>query len=294
MKVPSYVVFSSLAALCFAICNILSKLVIKHSIKSANSLMAYFLLSLVVFSFFLLPFTSKTIPELRVLGQLFVGISTLVVGTIFLYKGMALVDATTFSPLFQIQAVIIALLAFLFLGERFPLNNYLWMGVVFGGAFMVSVDESLSIKAFFTRGIFLIILTQVFHAVSNLYFGFSLKALSHIDMQFWAYFLSIIIFIIYYLVARPKLNDEVKKIIPYAVTVFIQCIGAFFLFKSFTLNVTISSVIALMSSPIVFVISLVLSHFRPNLLEHHTVKVYLLRFLGIAVILLGVVRLSMG
>jgi len=290
----SYIVYAFIAAFCFAFSQIVNKLLSKHSIDNADSLMTYFMMASFFFGLFLTPFVSLDIPSPQVLGIIIIMVTTFLTGYYLFYHGVFQADASTFSPLFQLQAGLIAILAYFFLGERFPLQNYFWVFIMILGAIFVSFNENMSPRKFLNRGVLLIILMQVIHSVSNLFVGYSLKYLPPLEVLFWFYLMIGLILGPFILIRKPNLNYPVKQVIPMYIGGFISGSGAVALLIAYTQNLTITSAISLMSSPIVFVFSLFASRFFPQLLEHHSAKVYAVRGIGLAVIVVGAYMVSAG
>jgi len=204
-------------------------------------------------------------------------------------------DASVFAPFFQLQAAFIAILAFLFLGERFSLANYLWVGLILVGAILVSLDEKMTFKTFFQKYIILIILWQLFHAVANLYAGFILKQMNFWNLGFWSTIVStLIVLAAVPLLAKFKLKVSFHQLKPLFVVNFFSFIGAASLFAAFQTNLTISSTISLLTAPVVLLISIILSKFKPEFIEHQTGKVYLIRVIAVIITLFGAFKISLG
>jgi drug/metabolite transporter (DMT)-like permease len=221
-----------------------------------------------------------------------IAIITFAIGYYLFYTGIFQADASTFAPLFQLQGGLIAMLAFLFLGERFPLTNYLWISLLIIGAVLVTIDESMKLKSLLKKGVLLILLMQVFHAISNLFVGLTLKYIGPVEILFMQYLALGVILIPFYLAVKPRLKYSVKSLSPLFLASCISAVGAIFLFKAFQTNLTVSSAISLLNAPIVFIISVLASSFFPQLLEHHSRKVYILRAVGLLIILLGAFKLT--
>ena len=88
------------------------------------------------------------------------------------------------------------------------------------------------------------------------------------------------------------MNYQLSQIGPMFLSSYVVGIGVISLFSAYAQNLTVSSVIGLLSSPIAFVISILASKYSPQLLEHHSPKTYLVRALGLLVILLGAVQIT--
>lgn len=288
----SYIIYALVAAFCFGVSQILNKLLSKHSINNSESLMAYFMMATFVFGLFLVPFVPLTIPTLYQLLLMFVATSAFLLGYYLFYKGIFTADASTFAPLFQLQAGLIAFLAFLFLGERFPLQNYFWMALLVIGTILVLYNEKMSLKNFITKGVAFILGMQVLHAVSNLFVGFILKEVSSLQLLFWEDMMIGILLVLFLVAKKPKLKYPVSQVYPMFISSFVVGLGVIALFEAFAQNLTISSVIGLLSAPMVFVVSLLASKISPTFLEHHSTKVYVVRGVGLLVILLGAYKIT--
>ena len=288
----NYIHFSFIAAFFFAISQILNKLLSKHNIDNKDSMMAYFMLATASFALVLIPFVSLSLPPVEVFKYFIFAVFFFVFGFYFFFTGIFDADASSFAPLFQVQAGLIAVLAFVFLGERFTTSNYWFIFLLIIGAVLVSIDESMSFKKFFTKGIGFILLMQVFHATSNIFVGFSFKYMGSLEFLFWENLLIGLLALIFIFIKKPKMNYGLKKIYPMFLSSYATGFGVVFLFKAFTENLTVSSAIGLLSAPIVFVFSLFASKFFPKLLEHHSSKVYLIRGFGLLIILAGAYGLS--
>jgi drug/metabolite transporter (DMT)-like permease len=257
-------------------------------------MMGYFMLTTATFAVFLAPFVPWVLPSVEVLKLLAISVAAFLLGYYFFFSGIFETDASSFAPLFQMQAGLVGLLAFIFLGERFPTQNYLWMLLLIIGGIFVSFNEKMTFKSFFNKGIFFILMMQVLHAFSNLLVGFSLKSITPIQFLFWEDILIGLVFLLFYLFKKPRMNYSAKQIAPMFLSTYIVGIGIICLFQAFSQNLTISSVIGLLSAPIVFVISIIASHFSPTFLEHHSPKVYAVRAIGLLIIFLAACRITMG
>ena len=175
-------------------------------------MMAYFLLFLGIFALGLYPFVGDVALPSVAIRPLLITAATLIIGYYLFYSGIFSTDASSFAPLFQLQAVFIAILAFIFLGERFPLSNYLFIVAIIIGAVLVTIDEKMAFKSFLQKGIALIVLMQVFHAVSNLFVGITLRVMGPIKILFWEYLILGPLFIPFVLLVRPRLKYSLKQI----------------------------------------------------------------------------------
>lgn len=291
---PNYIILSFLAAVSFAIVIVFDKFTSKHAIKERWPLLFYYYLTFIPF-IFLIPFFAKIqIPADSWLTLFFYSLFFFL-GNICFFTAIFKTDASVFAPFFQLQAAFVAILAFLFLGERFSLINYLWIGLILAGAILVSLDEKMTFKTFFQKYILLIILWQLFHAISNIFAGLALKRMDFWNLTFWSSIVSaVMILIIVPFFAKFKLRASFNQLKPLFVVSFFSFIGANSLFAAFQTNLTISTTISLLTAPIVLLISIILSKFKPEFIEHHTAKVYLIRVIAVIIILFGALKISLG
>lgn len=290
----SYIIFSLIAAVGFAFSGVVNKFISKHAIKERWLFLFYYYITFFPF-ILIIPFVAKLIIPTGSWLNLFFYSLFFLLGNICFFTAIYKLDASVFAPFFQLQAAFIAILAFLFLGERFPLLNYVWIGLILIGAVLVSLDERMHIKTFFQRAIFLIIFMQIFHAVSNLYAGFALKAMDFWNLTFWTTLISVLIVLaIVPFLVKFKLKASFNQVKPVFLSNFFSFIAVISIFAAFQTNLTISSAISLLSSPFILGITILASRFRPELLEHHVSKVYLVRGVGVLLILFGVMKISLS
>jgi drug/metabolite transporter (DMT)-like permease len=290
----SYILLSVLAAFFWSLSNVANKFASKHKISNHWVLLFYYYLTFVPF-LLCIPFIFKvTIPPANTWIYLFLYGLAFFIGNIFSLMAIYKLDVSTMAPFMQLQSAFIAILAFFFLGERFSLPHYVFILIMIIGTVLVSLDERMHIKSYFTIGIFLIVLQQIFHASSNLFAGFALKSINSFTFIFWGDMIaaSFIIFLIP-VTGLKKLKVTVSQLKPLLLASFFSTIAALSLFTAFLTNLTISSAISLLTAPFVLLLTITASIFKPNLLEHHTKKVYAIRALGVGLILIGAISLSL-
>lgn len=294
MKIQPYILFSFIAAFGFALSSLSSKFASKHKFSNNWVLLFYYYLTIIPF-LLLLPFIFNITIPTSGWGFIFLYALAFFIGNIFFTIAIYKLDASTFAPFFQLQTAFIAILAFLFLKERFPLENYLPIAIMVLGSILVSMDEKVSFKSFLKLATLLIIFQQLFHAFSNLFAGFALKSMNSFTFIFWGDLTaSLLVLSIIPFVGIKKLKVSLSQVKPLFIGSLFSTIAATSLFTAFQTNVTISSALALLTSPIVLLLTILASTLRPDLLEHHTRKVYVIRTVGVALILLAALKLSLG
>ena len=293
MKIQPYILFSFIAAFGFALSSLSNKFASKHKISNNWVLLFYYYLTIIPFLFLLPLIFNVTIPTSG-WGYIFLYALAFFIGNIFFTTAIYKLDASTFAPFFQLQTAFIAILAFIFLKERFPIENYLPIVIMVLGSVLVSMDERVSFKSYLKLATLLIIFQQLFHAFSNLFAGFALKSMNSFTFMFWGDLTaSFLVLSIVPFIGIKKLKVSFSQIKPLFLGSLFSTIAATSLFTAFQTNITISSALALLTAPIVLLLTVLASKFRPNLLEHHTRKVYIIRAIGVVAILLSALKLSL-
>jgi len=200
-------------------------------------------------------------------------------------------DVSVFAPLFNFRTVFAVILAAIFLQERLNPEQLYLIAVIFIGGLFVSIDERFSIQTFFNKRIFYTLLMMVVIALEAVYTNKSVN-----ELGFWTASLWIAIIAQGMLfVTWPKFGKDFKKIGPKefgatflgAATGFIAVLASN---KAFASNIGVSA--AIISLPISMIIAFLFSVFAPQLLEKHTLKVYVIRFTAAGIMILAALRLN--
>lgn len=292
MNIQPFVIFSLIAAFSFAFSQIASKFTSKHAIKDPLTLLFY---QAICFLPFLIIYPLLFHISFPVSGLIYIVLYAVAffLGNIFFTRAIYKLDISSIAPFFQLQTALIAIMAFIFLHERFPPVNYFYISVMIAGSVLVSIDENMSIKSYLKVGILFIVMQQILHASSNIFAGLGLKTMNQFTFIFWGDLLAaLMVIIIIPIKGISALTIKFAQLKPLLLGGFFSTVGATSLFTAFQSNITLSSVLSLLTSPIVFIISVAASKYYPGLLEHHTKKVYLIRATGVSMILAGALKLS--
>jgi drug/metabolite transporter (DMT)-like permease len=200
-------------------------------------------------------------------------------------------DVSVFAPLFNFRTVFSVILATIFLHEVLSPFKLLMIAIIFVGGLFITVDERFSVKTFFTKNVFYALLMMVVVAIEAL---FTNKAIA--DLGFWTGSLWIaLIAQVTLLLTIPKFKSDFKKVslkeIGYtSLASGMGLVAVLSSNKAFSENVGISA--AIISLPISMIIAFLFSVFAPQLLEKHTIKVYVVRFSAAAVMILAALKLN--
>ena len=164
--------------------------------------------------------------------------------------------------------------------------------VVIAGMF-ATMDEKFSLKSFFTKNIGLGFVLTIVLAVQNIFVN---KAIANND--YWTEILWMGIFAssFSFIFLFPKFKKDVfsSKLSDYFGVIALSFFGTFgdmAAYKAFSGNVGTSSII--ISLPISMIFVFLLSFLKPDLLEKHSIKVYLIRFISAGIMIWGALKLSM-
>lgn len=279
-----YILLSFSSALVFASIILLVKYISKYVITDFNSFFFWTYVAGLPFVL-LIPFIVGIPIGWQIVIPMIVHSVLLTYGQYLFSRGIYLVDASVVSPLFQLQSGFVLILATLLLGERYPISIYSFLLVMMVGTILVSVTDKTKFKGFIQKGIFYIIGMQFFHAGANVSVGYALKYANSWQTLFYSFVFNAILVIGYILITKAKVTLEFSKIKWMLIRSFLLFSATALLYKAFETNVSISAAIGLLSSPIVFVTSVILAVVFPNLLEKQSAKTYSIRALGMILII---------
>ena len=285
----SYIFYAWMTNIFYGLSTVVGKLSSKHHLRNPWQLNFMWGLLLCVLS---LPFAFYYRIGLpthwgpMLLFSLFNALS----GILWIFS-LNLLDVSILSPLYSLRVVFSLLLGVIFFQEHLtPLQYGLIAILCFAGVF-VSIDEHSKLRSFF-RGSILIALAAV---MSSAIFGATTKYALRYDgfweVSVWGNILAQIM----YVWTIPFFWKDLKKtpLKKYRAMV-VAVVAAFIAFlagnKAFAANVSITS--AILSVPMSMIMALVFAMFAPSLLEKHTLKIYVIRFIAAGVMLVAALRLS--
>ena len=287
----NYLLFAWLASIFYALEVVVSKLVSKYSLS--NPWLFNFIWSLMVLLFtapvaYFYGFAWPRFWPSLLAASLFYALSG-----IFYILALYLLDVSVLSPLFNFRAVISVLLATLLLHETLNSTQLLLMGVIFVSAVLVTLDERWSPRSFFRPAVAVALIDMLSLSLMSVFVKQSVA-----ENGFWTttFFMPLVAQFIL-LLTWPKFIGGIgevgsKNLFVVALIALAGTIGGLASNKANAENVGISSVI--ISLPLSLVMAFLLSLLFPKLLEKHPARVYLVRFLGAAVMIAAALKLSQG
>lgn len=278
---PIYILLALSAALFFSLNAIWLKLTSKHAITDRNTLVSYFHITGLIFLPLLLLLTKLQNP-MPALWPLAMFTLTFFLGNFIILTIVFRYDISVLHPFFHFQSIFSVGLAWLVLGEVFPRQTYVWIALIIVGGFLVSLDERTRPSALLSKHFLLFLLGILAFAVSDIYAKKTLAFLDFYNLKFWS---GLALPAIALLVAPPQQTIRQRQAKPLFFTALSFFLGTLLLFSAFSYNVTISQPLAMFGSLFTLLISIVISRIKPDLLENHTIKVYTIRAIGIALML---------
>lgn len=283
-----------LAILIWAGVNIVDKYIVSNRIKPIN----YMLISGVVsFSVAVLlqVYFNLSFPNLEIILIALLLAVLNVSGTLLYLKALQKEEVSKAMLVFQINPVFVLILAYLFLSEVLTVQQYFGFFVILAGIFLISFKKTM--HSLFEKGLILMIFASLVFAIYDVIIKFTLSFVDFITLFVWLktfYFMIILVILFPQMKETLFLFKQNKKIIPVAL---ISEIASSFAYLSFFFalalgSVTLISIIYSTQPAFVFLFVLIISIFRPNILNEVLEKKYLLRkLISLVLIFAGAVLL---
>lgn len=281
-------IFAWIASVMYGVEAIAGKLTSRHSIQNPwlfNFFWAFFIL---LFTVPVALWQGVSMPAQWldvILASLFYALASALY-VLALYK----IDVSIVGSLYNFRTVVTVILGALFLGEILSTQQYLLICVVVIAGIFVSVDERFSIKSFFTRGIGIAILGVLSSALMAIFIKGAVAETGYWNTTLWIEILGQVWLLPTILLFRKDIvSSTLKQYMVTAATAIAGVIGTLAAVKAYAANVSISSTI--ISLPFSLIMAFLFSTFAPELLEKHTLKVYIIRFISAATMIVAALNL---
>jgi|SRR3989338_5822445 len=225
-------------------------------------------------------------PSILIAGMLTAVASTFYILTLYYY------DVSVLAPLYTLRTAFAAILSVFILGELLSFNQYIFIAIIFLGGLFVNIDERLNLKSFSRKPLLLLISYMLSLAFYSVFMGNSIN-----HNGFWVTTLwTLVIQQIILLITLPLFYKEIKlsnslNLWPILLMGLFGTLGNLAGNKAYENNVSIS--VAIISLPTSMFFAAFFSFFAPNLLEKHSLKVYLIRFAAATVMILAALKLTL-
>jgi len=281
-------IFAWAASFMFGVEAVTGKLTSKHSIQNPWLFNFFWALFIVLFTIPIALLSGAGIPKqwtsIIIASVFYATTTTLYV--IALYK----LDVSIIGSLYNFRTVITVVLGAIFLGEVLSVHQYILIGLIFVFGMFITIDERFTIKSFFKRGTAIALIGISFSALMAIFIKRAVAEAGYWDTTLWMGILSQIWLLpTIFLFKKDILSSKPKQYLVTAATAVAGVVGTLAMNKAYSMNVSISS--AIISLPFSLIIAFLFSVFAPELLEKHTLKVYAVRFISAAVMIVAALNL---
>ncbi|MBN2421653.1 EamA family transporter [Candidatus Woesearchaeota archaeon] len=285
----SYVIYAWLAAILYGLTNVIGKLTSKYTIKNFWLFNFLFALFSLIFTIPLAIKNNVGIPiswENLILSAVFNALFL-----IFYILSFYHLDVTVMSPLFNFRTVFAVLLSFIILREVLTFNQIVFIILIIFAGFFVSLDEKFNLKSFFRKSVLYGLLMALFLALTGIYIN---KAVA--DTGYWETNLfnplitQIILLFTLPLFYKEVFKINIKQIGSVGIAALCIALGNISANLAYASNVSIST--SIISLPFSMFIVFLVSLFKPDLLEKHSLKVYAIRFAAAFIMIFSALRIS--
>tara|TARA_Y100000310_G_C20631794_1_gene789046 strand:- start:508 stop:1395 length:888 start_codon:yes stop_codon:yes gene_type:complete len=268
------------AALLFAISNVLDKLVITKEMR--DPILGTIIVGIVSFVIYSLAglFLGEVNFSFNYLAflVLFFASGFNLLAVFYYYKAFKRGDVSRVATLLALHPLGVLALAFVFLGERLIIGNYIGIFLIVGGALLISFNKTVSSKNKVLATVFSLLMV-LFFSIRETITKFVSSDLNVASILFWFAIGNLIFALFIYLFYHPKLNKKQKKGLKHLF--FVGSIGAIarvLLIVAITIG-SVSLVTALISirTAIVFAFAVILRNYKPELLGGQMNMVVLIR-----------------
>lgn len=199
-------------------------------------------------------------------------------------------DISVLAPLFSFRTALAVLAGVLFLGEILTSLQYFLILIIFIGGMFVSLDEKFSWRSFFNRKIIFALLSMVALVVLAVFIKKAVAVTNFWDTSFWIALLGQI----WMCSTIPLFKNDLPKVTAkqygtITIIAVMGVVGTLAANAAYSKNVSIAATI--ISLPLSMLVAFLASRFAPELLEKHTLKVYAIRFIAAAVMIIAALNL---
>jgi drug/metabolite transporter (DMT)-like permease len=281
-------IFAWITSILFGVEAITGKLTSRHSVKNPwlfNFFWAFFIL------LFTIPFAiwgGADVPKQW--GNIIIASVFYAAASTFYILALYKLDVSIIGSLFNFRTVVTVILGALFLGEILSIQQYVLIGIIFIFGILITVDEKFSIKSFFKWGVFIALLGVSSSALMAMFIKRAVAEAGYWDTTLWMAVLGQIWLLPTILLFKKDIAQSMpKQYLIIAATAVAGVFGTLAMNKAYSINVSISS--AIISLPFSLVMAILFSVFAPQLLEKHTFKVYAVRVVSAAVMIVAALNL---
>lgn len=228
-------------------------------------------------------------------------------GNVLTVLAIAQLDASVFTPLFNLQLIFTPLIAYFFLKERFSLGIYGLMAVILGGGFLVTFSVYSQrrrgliirfVRRFFNKSFDLplsqtrlnkktywlalisLAIGLAFYSLSDNLSGYISRNWNAVSLVFFSSIIQIFYSLFLIPFFGPKEDLRLKRIWPVFLHAFFNFLGLVAINIGFSYSVSLTQAFSRLSTVYVLILVVLLSRLNKSLLEDNPPYVYVVRFFG--------------
>ncbi|MDO8601216.1 MAG: EamA family transporter [bacterium] len=288
MVPQSVFIFAWIASIMFGLEAISGKLTSRHAIKNPWLLNFFWLLFILVLTVPVALWGGARLPTHWtniIFASFFYALGSALY-VLALYK----VDVSVIAPLYSFRTVVAVILGTIILGEILTTKQYLLIAIIVIFGIFTSIDERFHVKSFFNRGIVIVLCATVTSAIMAVFIKMAVVDTNFWDTTLWMALLGQIWLLPTILLFKKDLLTATKK--QYLIVLAVAAVGVIGTLasnKAYSINVGIAS--AIIALPISMIIAFLFSSFAPTLLEKHPLKIYAIRFVSAAIMIVAALNL---
>lgn len=281
-------IFAWVASFMFGVEAVTGKLTSRHSVQNPWLFNFFWAFFIVLFTIPIALWNGAGIPvqwTSIIIASVFYALTTTLY-VLALYK----LDVSIIGSLYNFRTAITVILGVLFLGEALSNRQYILIGIIFIFGLFITIDERFSVKSFFKWGTAIALSAVFFSALMAIFIKKAVAEAGYWDTTLWMGILSQVWLLpTIFLFKKDIVQSKSKQYLVVAATAVAGVFGTLAMNKAYSLNVSISS--AIISLPFSLIMAILFSVFAPALLEKHTLKVYAVRFVSAAVMIVAALNL---
>jgi len=285
----------SVISLCFFSASVITfKITAKHAMPNPYAWFFWYFLIYFILGLFLPLFAPIKVVPASIKQLLFnVPYATAIYIGIFCFaQSIYKLDLTTIGPLSNWGNVFTPLLAFLILGEKIPLQNAPWLGLIVVAGVFAAYDEQLKLKSFFSKYVYLFLVFVFCLSITRIVAHKGINAVGFWNFNFYEFFYGSVGLLLITPFIYKRVKVGIKPILFMIPAVVLEFLGLLAILKAFSYQVTIPTIVS--SIPLGSMVVFLISRLNKELLEYHPLKTYAVRFLGISLMVVGLIKLATG
>lgn len=292
---PPYILYSILALILFSISIILFRLNAKYAIPNPKAYFFWYFVIYGLLGLFLPLFHDIQIipPNINFLKFNIPYAFFISIGIYCFAHAVYKLDVTTMGPLSNFGNVFTAFLAWLLLGEIIPQKNIVWLALIIFAGILATYTEQLKLKSFANKNVFVYLGWVFCLSLTRIFANRGINTVGYWNFTFYElFYFSIVIVLAFLPFVSKQIKVGAKPVLFMIPPILLEFLGLLLILKAFSFEVISPAIIS--SIPLSSIFAFTISRFNKKFLEYHSLKTYLIRFTGIAIMTAAVVKLTLG